>query len=154
MRKNQMQDTYLLLGDLCCFYIQCLQECRSLKWPKSCNTVFTCKEGYVFISKCRQVTESVCTPILLYVCQIYWWEHGCNLETAASIFETDLSPIVWCLDLEARCRMLGFWYNLCNTSNSDTPKIWSFSNARSYACKFNGSTLRAVQTLEHLKSKN
>ena len=27
------------------------------------------------------------------------------------------------IEIEAKCRMLGFWYSLCSTSNSESPKI-------------------------------
>ena len=63
-------------------------------------------------------------------------EYGCNLKTTASNFETGLicesySPNMYGagdvgrypIEIEAKCRMLGFWYSLCNTSNSKSPKI-------------------------------
>ena len=28
------------------------------------------------------------------------------------------------IEIEAKCRMLGFWYGLCNTSHSESPKIF------------------------------
>ena len=27
------------------------------------------------------------------------------------------------IEIEAKCRMLGFWYGLCSTSHSESPKI-------------------------------
>ena len=63
-------------------------------------------------------------------------EDGCNLKTTASIFKTDLrcqsyNPNMhgawevgrYPIEIEAKCRMLGFWYGLCSTSHSESPKI-------------------------------
>ena len=60
-------------------------------------------------------------------------EDGCNLKTTALIFKTDVrcescNPIMYGawgsgIEIEAKCRMLGFWYGLCNTSLCESPKI-------------------------------
>ena len=76
-------------------------------------------------------------PILLYGCEIWACEKmdvisklqlrflkltlGVKVTTPTCMVlgEVGRYPI----EIEAKCRMLGFWYGLCNTSHSESPKI-------------------------------
>ena len=56
------------------------------------------------------------------------------------------------IKIEAKCRMLGFWYErLCNTSYSESPKIsnlmFQLCSKLYYACDYNLSWLMKVHSL-------
>ena len=91
-------------------------------------------------------------------------EYGCNLKTTASNFETGLScesysPNMYGagdvgrypIEIEAKCRMLGFWYSLCNSSNSESPKIFKpifqLCSNLYYACEYELLWLMEVHSL-------
>ena len=55
------------------------------------------------------------------------------------------------IEMEAKCRMLGFWYGLCNTSHSESPKIsnlmFQLCSKLYYASGYNLSWLMKVHSL-------
>ena len=102
---------------------------------------------FLLLRKCRQLNlpldiqlelfEKCLHPILLYGCEIWACEKmdvisklqlrflklilGVKVTTPTCMVlgEVGRYPI----EIEAKCRMLGFWYGLCNTSHSESPKI-------------------------------
>ena len=53
------------------------------------------------------------------------------------------------IEIEAKCRMLGFWYSLRSTSNSESPKIYknlTFQQCSKlyYACEYKLPWLKEV----------
>ena len=90
-------------------------------------------------------------------------EDGCKLKTTVSIFKTDLrclsyNPnmyVAWgsgkISDRKAKCRMLEFWYGLCNTSHSESPKIsnliFQLCSKLYYACDYYTPWLMKVHSL-------
>ena len=79
----------------------------------------------------------MCAPSLLYGCKIWAWEKmdvisklqlrfsklilavKVTTPTCMVLGEVGRYPI----EIEAKCMMLGFWYGLCSTSHSESPKI-------------------------------
>ena len=55
------------------------------------------------------------------------------------------------IEIEAKCRMLGFWYGLCNTSHSESPKIsnrkFQLCSKLYYTCKYKLPWLMKVYSL-------
>ena len=55
------------------------------------------------------------------------------------------------IEIEAKCRMLGFWYGFCNTSHSESPKISNLMlqlcSKLYYACDYKPPWLMEVHSL-------
>ena len=55
------------------------------------------------------------------------------------------------IEIDVRCRMLGFWYNLCNTSNPESHMIsnlmFQLCSRLYYACEYKFPWLREVHSL-------
>ena len=55
------------------------------------------------------------------------------------------------IEIKAKCRMLGFWYGLCNTPHPDSPKIsnlmFQLCSKLYYACDYKLPWLMKVHSL-------
>ena len=102
---------------------------------------------FSLLRKCRQLNlpldiplelfEKCVHPILLYGCGIWACEKmdvisklklrflklilGVKVTTPTCMVPGEVGR--YPIEIEAKCRMLGFWYGLCSTSHSESPKI-------------------------------
>ena len=130
---------------------------------------------FSLLRKCRQLNfpldiqlelfENCVHPILLYSCEIWACEKmdvisklqlrflklilrvKVTTPTCMVLGEVGRHPI----ETEAKCRMLGFWYGLCNTSHSESPKIshlmFQLCSKLYYACDYKLPWLMKVHLL-------
>ena len=97
---------------------------------------------FSLLRKCRQLNlpldiqlellEKYVHPILLYGCEIW----ACEKMDVISKLQLRFLKLIlgvkvktptcmerYPIEIEAKCRMLGFWYGLCSTSHSESPNI-------------------------------
>ena len=103
-------------------------------------------------------------PILLYGCEIW----ACEMDVISKLQLGFLKLILgvkvttptcmvlgevgrYPIETEAKCRMLGFWYGLCNTSHSESHKIcdlmFQLCSKSYYACDYELPWLTKVHSL-------
>ena len=129
---------------------------------------------FSLLRKCRQLNlpldvqlelfEKCVHPILLYGCEIW----ACEIDVISKLQLGFLKLILgfkvttptcmvlgevgrYPIETEAKCRMLGFWYGLCNTSHSESPKIcdlmFQLCSKSYYACDYKLPWLMKVHSL-------
>jgi hypothetical protein len=130
---------------------------------------------FSLLRKCRQLNlpldiqlelfEKCVHPILLYGCEIWAYENmdvvtklqlrflklllGVKVSTPTCMVLGELGR--YPIELEAKCRILGFWYSLCSASNLESPKIsnlmFQLCSKLYYACEYKLPWLKKVHSL-------
>ena len=130
---------------------------------------------FLLLRKCRQLNlplniqlelfEKCVHPVLLYGCEIWAYENMHVISKLQLRFFKLISGVKvttptytvlgevgrYPIETEAKYRMLGFWYNLCNTSNPELPMIsnlmFQLCSRLYYACEYKLLWLREVHSL-------